>query len=352
MNPPPVCLEDLGWDAARDAEFQPLAQSGMIPGRVAVEDKHAFKVVTREGELEAALPGKIIRGPACHHPKVGDWIAAKRLPGEPKLLIHSLLTRRSKLVRKQSGREVEEQVLATNIDRVFAVQPLDERFNPRLLERHLVMAMEGGAQPVVVLNKADLCDNLERCKEAARQVAPQAELFVVSAKTRLGVRALRDSIRPGQTSVFLGASGVGKSSLVNRLYGESIQPTLEVRASDHKGRHTTSWRELILLPGGGLVIDTPGLREFHLWTSEEGLELAFPDIAEIALGCHFRDCSHDAESRCAVKEAVAQGRLDRGRFQSFLKLKSEAKAVRRDARSFKPVPGRRRKPVDDSWKSD
>lgn len=340
-SPCVVDLRDLGWDEQRIQDWTTTARQSLIPGRISSEGKHAYRVVCEQGELEGILPGKLNRGDPSEMPKVGDWVAVERMPGEAKLRIDSVLPRRSKVVRKDAGKTIEEQVLAANIDVVFAVQPLDDRFNLRLLERHLVMAREGGARPVVVLNKADLSPDPNAALQAAQNVSPGIEVHLVSAKTRLGIPRLRETIANGTTAVFLGASGVGKSSLVNKLYGERVQHTAAVRESDLKGRHTTTSRELILLPGGGLVIDTPGLREFHLWTTTEGLSLAFPDIVELAQGCRFRDCEHRTETPCAVKDAVARGELDPARHASYLKLRAESNAVQRDRRPPKSRSGRR-----------
>ena len=218
---------------------------------------------------------------------------------------------------------MEEQVLVANIDVAFVVQALDQSFNLRRLERFLVMALEGGSRPVVVLNKTDLCDDFESRQLEAQSAAGAAPVVGVSAKTGKGLRALKQFIRPAETVVFVGSSGVGKSSLINRLYGEEVQATIEVRERDAKGRHTTTCREMILLPNGGLVIDTPGLREFHMWLAEEGLETAFPEIEELAVRCHFRDCSHTVETRCAVLDALACGEISRDRYDSHLKLRRE-----------------------------
>jgi ribosome biogenesis GTPase len=294
------------------------------PARVAVEDKHRFVVLGEEGELSGQVAGKLLHDVESRAglPKVGDWAAISVAPAEAKAVIHGVLPRRTKLVRKVAGREVEEQVLAANIDIAFVVQALDQTFNTRRLERFLVMALEGGAKPVVVLNKTDLCPSSDAMLAEASTVAGDAPIVSVSAKTGRGMKVLREFIRPAETVVFVGSSGVGKSSLINRLYGEEIQATIEVRESDAKGRHTTTWRELILLPNGGLVIDTPPSRVPDVG-ADEGLNRAFPEIDELAVRCHFRDCSHTVEKRCAVQEAVATGRLPRERYDGYLKLMRE-----------------------------
>lgn len=325
-----LTLEALGWNAAFDEAFAPFRQKGLEPGRVAVEDKHYYAVLTPRGEVTGQVAGKLLhqaRTPAAL-PKVGDWVAMARLPGEAKAVIHQVLERKNTLSRKLPGREMEEQVLAANIDMAFVVQALDSSFNCALMQRHLVMVFESGAEPVVVLNKADLCEAIPERVAEARQAAGNAPVVVVSAKTGAGLDELSQRITPGKTVVFMGSSGVGKSTLINDLCGEEIQATAEVRERDAKGRHTTTWRELILLPQGGLVIDTPGMREFQVWIANEGLREAFSDLEELALRCHFRDCTHTVENRCAVLEAVAQGQLSRERYERFVKLQKELAYLR------------------------
>jgi len=318
-------LDDLGWDAAFAEAFASHQAAGLLAGRVAIEDKHAYRVVTAAGEIAAKVSGRMLHQTRARAdlPKVGDWVALAPEPGGERATIHAVLPRRTAITRQAAGGTHDEQVLAANVDTAFLVQALDISFNLRRLERFLVMVHEGGAQPVVVLNKADLCDAVAQREAEARSMAGAAPVVVTSAQTRRGVSPLKAFLHPGRTVVFIGASGVGKSSLINQLYGEEILATIEVREHDAKGRHTTAWRELVLLPGGALVIDTPGMREFHMWLAGEGLEEAFPDLAELAAACHFRDCTHTSEKRCAVLEALSAGRLDRRRFESFQKLRLE-----------------------------
>jgi len=318
-------LASLGWNSTMEESLARFRARGWVPGRVAVEDKHRFVVLAEEGELSASVAGKLLHETrsSAELPKVGDWVAVSIVPNEDKAVIHAVLPRRTQLARKVPGREIEEQVLVANIDVAFVVQALDLSFNVRRLERFLVMALEGGSRPVVVLNKTDLCDDVEARLADAQSAAGAAPVVGVSAKTGGGMKALKEFILPAETVVFVGSSGVGKSSLINRLYGEEVQATIEVRESDAKGRHTTTSREMILLPNGGLVIDTPGLREFHMWVASEGLEIAFPEIEELAVRCHFRDCSHTGEKRCAVLEALERGAISRERYDSHLKLKRE-----------------------------
>lgn len=277
------------------------------------------------GELTGQVTGKLLHNTrsAADFPKVGDWVAFTPLLEEGKAIIHEVLPRRTKLSRKLSGRDMGEQVLATNIDIAFVVQALDRTFNPGLLHRHLVMVFESGAKPVAVLNKADLCPEITERLGEAQTAAGDAPVVAVSAKTGEGLERLGSFIHKGETVVFIGASGVGKSTLINDLFGEDIQATTEVREADAKGRHTTTWRELILLPNGGLVIDTPGMREFHIWIANEGMREAFADLDALAANCRFRDCSHTVEKECALLGAVAAAQIPAERFQGYLKLRRE-----------------------------
>ncbi|MEJ0088455.1 MAG: ribosome small subunit-dependent GTPase A [Limisphaerales bacterium] len=319
-------LTELGWNTERDEQFASYLAKGFIPARVAVEDKHFYRVWTAEAELSAQITGKVMheaRGDHSKLPKVGDWVAVKLVPNEVKAMIQAILPRRTQLSRKMTGRDAVEQILATNIETVFLVTAADPTFNAARLERMLVMGHESGARPVIILNKIDLCDDLDTKLAEATRVAGEALVLAVCALTKRGVKKLAALIEPGDTVAFIGTSGVGKSSLINQLYGEDLMPTIEVREQDSKGRHTTSWREMICLPKGGVVIDTPGMREFHLWGAGEGTKETFPEIEALAAGCHFRDCTHTKEKDCAVLTALAAGTLPRDRHESFVKLQSE-----------------------------
>ncbi len=325
-------LTKLGWNAGREEQFAPYLAKGFIPARVAVEDKHFYRVWTADAELIVQITGKLIheaRGDNAKLPKVGDWVAIKLVPNEEKAMIQAVLPRRTQIVRKTSGRESAAQILAANIETVFLVTAGDPTFNTARLERMLVMAHESGARPVVVLNKIDLCDDLAAKVAEATRVAGEALVLAVCALTGRGVKKLAALIKPGDTVAFIGTSGVGKSSLINRLYGEELQATVEVRTQDAKGRHTTSWREMIFLPQGGVVIDTPGMREFHIWDATQGAKETFPEIEALASGCHFRDCTHTKEKDCAVVAAVAAGTLPHERHESFIKLQREITYLRK-----------------------
>jgi ribosome biogenesis GTPase len=318
-------LTKLGWNAELNEQFAAHHAKGWVPARVAVEDKHFFRVWTAAAELLAQVSGKCMHQAGRSNsklPKVGDWVAVKLVPKEEKAVIQAILPRRTQLSRK-IGHGATEQILATNIDTAFMVTAADASFDAVCLEQMLVVAHESGARPVVVLNKIDLCHDLDAKLSAASRVAGGALILTACAITGRGVKQLSEMIKPGDTAVFIGTSGVGKSSLINRLYGEDIQATVEVRTNDAKGRHTTSWREMIFLPQGGVVIDTPGMREFHIWIASEGSKQTFPEIEALSPRCYFRNCTHTKEKKCAVLEALAAGTLPRERYDSFLKLQLE-----------------------------
>jgi len=324
-------LTKLGWNSDLDRQFAPHYARGLVPARVAVEDKLFFRVWTAEAELLAQFSGKCIheaRRSNSKFPKVGDWVAVKLVPNEEKAVIQAILPRRTQLSRKMIGHGATEQILATNIDTAFLVTAADMSFDTAVLEQMLVVAHESGARPVAVLNKIDLCKDLDGKLALVAGVAGGASVLAACALTGRGVEKISELIKPGDTAVFIGTSGVGKSSLINRLYGEDIQATVEVRTNDAKGRHTTSWREMIFLPQGGVVIDTPGMREFHIWIVSEGSKQAFPEIEALSPHCHFRDCTHTREKKCAVLEALAAGALPRERYDSFLKIQLEIRFLR------------------------
>ena len=318
-------LEKYGWRPDLAAAFKPFQEAGFAVGRVAVEHRERYLVLTPAGEYDAEVTGKLLYtvDSPSDLPKVGDWVAMSLFEGEYKAIIHDILPRRTKFSRKVAGKKVQEQVMATNIDTIFLVQSLDSNFNPRRLERYLVMAHEGGIEPVIVLNKSDLCSDLDQKKQQVSAIGRNVAVVPTSATTGAGITELRHKLLPGRTYAFIGSSGVGKSTLINRLAGAEIMKTGEVREVDAKGRHTTTHRELIVLPNGALLIDTPGMRELQMWSSDQGMDDAFAEIVQLAIACHFPDCSHTQEKGCAVLAAVKAGELPRERYDNYLKLNKE-----------------------------
>ena len=319
-------LEDWGWSPFFADAFPPHASAGWVPGRVARDHQHIYRVYAEAGEVLARVAGRLRyhADAAREYPAVGDWVALRLLPQEHRATIQAILPRRTRFSRKVAGGNTQEQVVAANIDTVFLAQGLDGDFNLRRLERYLLLAWDSGARPVIILNKADLCEDVESRVREVEGVAAGTPVHVMSAKLGEGLDEVQPYLAPGETVALLGSSGVGKSTLINRLLGVERLRTAEVRASDSRGRHTTTWRELILLPNGALVIDTPGLRELQLWDGGASARSVFPDIEALAADCHFRDCEHEQEPRCAVRLAVQERRLTPERLESYRKLRREA----------------------------
>lgn len=318
-------LSQLGWNDFFAGPFQPFEEVGLEPARVVTEHRGGYRVVCAHGEMAAEVTGRFrFDAPsAAAYPAIGDWLAVEVFPSESKAMIHAVLPRRTKFSRTAAGSGIDEQILAANIDDVFIVASLGDELNLRRLERYLTVAWESGAQPTVILAKSDLSDDVPAAVQAVTEIAGAAAVHAICSLTGRGIKALRTSLCGPRTIVLLGPSGVGKSTLVNHLYGEEFLPTLPVRESDQKGRHTTTERQMLLLPSGALVIDTPGLRELQLWESETGIEDAFPDIEALAARCRFSDCQHEAEPGCAVRAAIESGAMDPGRLTSHRKLKRE-----------------------------
>ncbi|MCX6937411.1 MAG: ribosome small subunit-dependent GTPase A [Verrucomicrobia bacterium] len=342
-------LAPYGWDAAWAEVFAPHAAAGAEPARVVVElRRHYYAVVTAAGELLAECTGKFhheARRDPNLYPAVGDWVAVLPSPGaEGRAQLHALLPRRSRFSRQSAGGEQSQQIIAANIDIVFLVSGLDRNYNPKRIQRFLVAARDSGAQPVIVLNKADLHPDPEAVRTEIERLVPGVPVVITSSHTRRGLKLLGGHATPGRTLAFVGSSGVGKSSLINRLARDAELPTAEVREKDAKGRHTTTRRELVLAPSGALIIDTPGMRELQLWDADEALEEAYADIGEIALRCRFTSCLHEDEPGCAVRIALAGGTLPPERLASYRKLKAEQAAKAPGLRKPSAVAG---KP---SWK--
>jgi ribosome biogenesis GTPase len=324
-------LKRLGWDSHLDALWQGRERGEWLPARVISQQRGLWRVAGDFAECWAETSGTMRAAAETggDWPAVGDWVAAEMLSGGGRPLIHQVLPRRSKFVRKVAGRRLEEQVIAANVDTAFVVMALDNDFNVRRLERYLAQCFESGAKSVVVLNKADDREDVAARVAEVEAIAAGVPIFAVSARTGESVDALDPYLASGQTIVLLGSSGVGKSTLVNHLLQHDAQAVQEVRASDSRGRHTTTSRELFALPGGALLIDTPGLRELQLWGAAEGVERTFADIEELAAQCKYGNCGHTTEPGCAVQAALAEGRLDEERLESWRKLEREQEFVRR-----------------------
>ncbi len=337
-------LTHLGWTEEFAGSFGPHADAGFIPARVAVEHRSLCGLYSAAGELTGELAGRLRHegiGPG-DLPGVGDWVAAEPDPASSHATIHAVLPRKSCFLRKRAGENAVEQVLASNVDFVFLVTSLAGELSPRRLERYLVMAWESGAAPVLLLNKADLATDIDDPAADVRSIAGGVPLHIVSATTGLGIDELGQYFRNHRTVALLGSSGVGKSTLINQLVGREIQRVQPIRAADGKGRHTTVRRELIVLPDGGLIMDTPGMREMQLWEGALGIREAFHDIDRLANGCKFDDCQHDTEPECAVHRAVESGTLAPERPASYHKLVKELRQLDRKRDKRLASEGKRR----------
>ena len=341
-----ISLKALGWTSSLDEGFtRHHAKRGLIPARVSRNSKQIYHVLCEEGEFVARVSGNYrhrAKVPS-DYPAVGDWVVVKTRPDDGEADIRSLLPRRTVFSRQAvsaAGTESQsrEQILATNIDLALLVAALDGKrgFNLRRLERYLTLARNSGARPVVILNKIDLCDDPDPAIAETEAIAAGAPVHAISALDEEQVAPLRELISEGTTVVLLGPSGIGKSTIINAIASEEIMETGEVRRSDQRGRHTTTWSELNIIERGGVLVDTPGLRDVQLWTDQAAIDETFAEIQELALQCKFRDCSHSNEPGCAVQGAIADERLDPLRLQSYFKQKREAEdAERRRERDVK-----------------
>jgi ribosome biogenesis GTPase / thiamine phosphate phosphatase len=318
-------LRSLGWNESLNAAFDTYAAEGAVPGRVALEHTHIYRLLTASGEVLARVSGRLRHraGSRADFPAVGDWVAVEPSPHGGDARIVATLPRRSRFSRRAAGDPTEEQVVAANIDTVFLVGGLDGDFNPRRIERYLVVTWESGATPVIVLNKADVVDDPEPMVESVRRIAAGVPVHAISCRVPGSVDVLRQYLGVGQTGALLGSSGVGKSTIVNQLIGRELLRTRDVRESDSRGRHASTARQLVLLPGSGVLIDTPGLREIQLWDTGEALTGTFADVEALAANCRFRDCRHRQEPDCAVRAAEQSGELPPGRLESYHKLQDE-----------------------------
>ena len=318
-------LQGLGWSQFFANSLGNQWQESYTVGRVALEHKNTYILYTEQGELSADVTGKLRYQATGRQdfPAVGDWVVISVRNGEKKATIQAILPRKSKFSRKTVGSKTQEQIIATNVDTVFLICGLDNDFNLRRIERYLILVWESGANPVIILNKADLCEDVEERQNEVEGIAFGVPIIVLSAINNQGIEALFPYLKPGHTVALLGSSGVGKSTLTNQLIGKAVQAVQGVRKGDDRGRHTTTHRELILLPSGGLLIDTPGMREIQIWAGDDSLDETFSDIKTLAIQCRFQDCQHEHEPGCAVQHALEDGSLDKQRFVSYQKLQKE-----------------------------
>ncbi len=331
-----MTLADWGWSPFFAAAFAPWHNSDCLPARVIRGEKNYFRVWSEAGEMTVRFAGKLRHQAAgrADLPVVGDWVVVKPQT-QQRGIIHALLPRASSFSRNLPGRRKsrgpdrhEQQVIAANIDLIFIVSGLDRDFNLRRIERYLTLVGGSGAEAVILLNKVDLCAHPERCYRDAKTIAGTIPIHMCTAKDPDQLTQLQPYLQPGRTLAMLGSSGVGKSTLLNSLLGEQRQKVAALSTADGKGRHTTSHRELFLLPSGAIMMDNPGMRELHLWGEQESLEESFADITELAQGCRFSDCRHRSEPGCAVLQAVEEGAITEARLDNYHKLVAELDRTR------------------------
>ena len=343
-----MTLEELGWNDFFEREFAPCRAEGWVPARLLRDNKITFGALLGDGEeLEVIMSGKVYHDAETDAdlPAVGDWVALEVGNEDGEHVIRARLPRRTCLSRKAPGRSTEEQVIAANVDLVVVVTESGPDFNPRRMERYFAIIARSGAQPIVLVNKSDLfpdAQNLEAA-DAIRALNPAAKVHLSSTEKKGGLRALRQYLKKGITATLIGSSGVGKSSVINTLFGDEYQWTDEVNELTGKGRHTTTARELMVLSDGGIIIDNPGIREVHMWTDENTLREQFADISDLAETCKFGDCKHGKDTGCAVRAAREAGKLNQARFEGFLKLEEEIAELRQNRKKRQMTIERRSK---------
>jgi ribosome biogenesis GTPase len=320
-----LILKNYGWKSEHNQIKEILSKEGFELGRVILQHKRLYRVITEHGEVLASISGKFRFGAvySFDYPCVGDWVALTLQKEESKAVIHRVIPRRTTFWRQAVGSTIEKQIVCANMDTVFLVQSLHEDLNMRRLERYLILAWESGAQPIIILSKADLCYDIDSKRRQVEQIAIGVPIHCISVYMNQGIDELTTYLQSGQTIGLLGSSGVGKSTLANQLVGQEVQKTQAIREKDGRGRHTTTYRELIPLPHGGCLIDTPGMREIQIGNIHTGMDETFTDIQILADSCHFRNCSHQSEPDCAILQALRDGTLKLERYISFLKLQKE-----------------------------
>ncbi len=353
-------LEALGWNPVLENSFLKMNQPELAPARISGKNRNSFQVMGEFGEGIADLPGRVSYE-GTQIPVVGDWVGVRTNKSGQNKEIETVLPRKSKISRqvsggrdRYSGGTTAEQVIAANIDTVFIAGSLDgsRNLNRSKIERYLIVARAGGAAPVIILNKTDLCLDVQGQIDAVQPLAPSVPVLAISATHTAGLEKLKQYLTKGSTAVFLGPSGVGKSSIINALLGVERLMVGEVRETDFRGRHTTTGQELLLLPGGGCVIDTPGMREIQLWVDEADLAGAFPDIELLAQGCRFRDCTHSAEPGCAVIKAIDDGILEARRLENYRKLGKEMRYLEARQNDLGKVEEKKKWKKISQWQKD
>lgn len=343
-----MTLKDLGWNAKFEKEFAPFRKQGWVPARLIRDNKITYGALLEDGEeLEVVMSGKVYHEAEtdAELPAVGDWVALELGDENTETVIRARLKRQSCLSRKAPGRSTEEQVLAANVNVVVVVTDAGADFSPRRMERYFAIIGRSGAKAVVLVNKADLYSDQENreAAETIRGLNPDADVHITSATEGKSLEVLKQYLKRGVTITLVGSSGVGKSSVTNYLLGDDYQWTDEVNEITGKGRHSTTARELVILPGGGILIDNPGIREVHMWTDESTLRERFADIAELATQCKFDDCKHGTDAGCAIRAAMAEGKLSNERYEGFLKLEDEIEKLRRSRKKRQMTLERRSK---------
>ena len=346
-------LLDLGWNEDLENQLKEIKEKhevGYEVGRVSIEHKNMYKIITKDGEILGVVSGKLKHNALNRedYPAVGDWVLIDRTDfSTGNAIIHGILPRKSKFSRKVAGDKTEEQIVAVNVDTLFICMSLNKDFNLRRLERYLLMAWDSGSSPVVLLTKADLCEDIEEKVSLVESIAFGVNIHIVSSVEERGIKDIKEYVNRGRTVAFLGSSGVGKSTLINILLGEDKLKIGDIREDDHKGKHTTTHRELILLKDGGVVIDTPGMRELHVLDAKDGFDNTFSDIEELSLKCKFNDCKHEGEPGCEVRRALDDGTLSNKRYNNYLKLKKEMAYIERKNK----INLRQKETQKNKWKS-